>query len=166
MNYFTAGAAAHGKLLIKSDGMAWRPLVHVGDISRAFLAALDAEGKAVKGEIFNVGSLEENYQVRDVAEIVRKVFPACEVEYADGAGPDARSYRVDASKIERRLGFKLEWDVEAGVREMKGAFERYGLTAADLDGPRFHRMPKLKQLLAEGAVDRDMKLRAEAPAGV
>ncbi len=162
VNYFTAGAATAGKLLLRSDGMAWRPLVHVRDIARAFAAVLDAPAAAVTGEIFNVGSLQENYQVRDVVEIVRSVFPGCEAEYADGAGPDARSYRIDAAKIERALGFELESNVEAGVREMKEAFERYGLGADDVDSPRFHRMPKLQRLLSDGVLDRDMSFRRPA----
>ncbi|MCB1022255.1 MAG: SDR family oxidoreductase [Acidobacteria bacterium] len=164
VNYFTAGAAAWGKLTVKSDGLAWRPLVHVKDIARAFSAVLDAEAAAVAGEIFNVGSVKENYQVREIIDIVKTVIPSCEVEYAEGAGPDARSYRVDASKIERTIGFELDWTVEQGVREMKAAFDEYGMTAADLEGPRFHRMPKLKQLLASGAVREDMSVCAAAAA--
>ena len=166
VNYFTAGAATQGKLLLRSDGMAWRPLVHIRDIARAFLAVLDAPAAAVNGEIFNVGSLAENYQVRDIVDIVQKVFPGCTAEFADGAGADARSYRVDAAKIERTLGFSLAWNVEKGVREMRKAFESYGMSASDLDGPRFHRMPKLKALLAEGALDADMQFRRSALAEV
>ena len=164
VNYFTAGAASKGALLVRSDGLAWRPLVHVKDICRAFLAVLDAPADAVNGEIFNVGSLTENYQVRDIAEIVKRVIPRCAVEYADGAGPDARSYRVDAAKIERAIGFGLEWTVEAGVREMKRAFDEYGMPEEDLDGPRFHRMPKLRALLRQGLVSEDMSVRQEATA--
>ena len=165
VNYFTAGAAARGALTVRSDGMAWRPLVHVKDICRAFAAVLDAPAEAVNGEIFNVGSLGENYQVRDIAEIVQRVVPGCSVEYAEGAGPDARSYRVDAAKIERALGFSLAWTVEDGVREMKRAFDEYGLPVEDLDGPRFHRLPKLKQLLREGVVREDMTLALAEVAG-
>ncbi len=165
VNYFTAGAATKGQLLVRSDGLSWRPLVHVKDICRAFMAVVDAPADAVNGEIFNVGSLQENYQVKDLTEIVRRVFPECEVEYAADAGPDARSYRIDAEKIERTLGFGLEWDVEKGVREMKEDFERNGLTEQDIDGPRFHRMPKLKELLSRGVVREDMSVVEHAVAG-
>ena len=165
VNYFAAGAATMGKILMLSNGLAWRPLVHVRDICRAFLAVLEAPAEAVRGEIFNVGSLRENYQVKELAEIVRRVFPACALEYAASAGPDARSYRIDAGKIERAIGFEPEWDVEAGAREMQEAFEHHGLTSADLDGPRFHRMPKLQALLRQGAVRDDMSIRQEAAAG-
>jgi nucleoside-diphosphate-sugar epimerase len=166
VNYFAAGAAAMSSLLVRSDGLSWRPLVHVKDICRAFLAMLDAPAASVNGQIFNVGSLRENYQVKQLAEIVCRVFPECTVEYAKDAGPDARSYRISAAKIEEALGFGLEWNVEDGVREMKTAFERYGLPPRDLDGPRFHRMPKLKQLLSQGAVREDMSIRQAAPTGV
>jgi nucleoside-diphosphate-sugar epimerase len=83
-----------------SDGMAWRPIVHVEDIARAFAAALAAPRSAVFNQALNIGSMEENYRVRDIADIVRSAFPGCEVEYSGQGGTDPRNYRVDFTKIE------------------------------------------------------------------
>ena len=87
------------KCFIQSDGTPWRPLVHIEDISRAFLAVLDAPREIVHNQAFNVGELPENYQISDVAEIVREVSPAPDRRIAEGGGPDPRCYRVDCSKI-------------------------------------------------------------------
>ena len=99
LNNLVAWAVTTGKIHLKSDGTPWRPIVHIEDISRAFIAALEAPVEAVFNEAFNVGQTAHNYQISDLAEIVADVVPGCEVELAEGAGPDTRSYRVSFEKI-------------------------------------------------------------------
>ena len=113
VNNLTAWAVTTGKVMLKSDGTPWRPLVHIEDISRAFLLVLDAPRDLVHGAVFNVGSSDENYRIREVAEIVGDVVPDCEVSFADGASPDKRDYRVDCGHIARTLGYRTTWDVQA-----------------------------------------------------
>ena len=103
LNNLVAWAYATGKVFIKSDGTPWRPIVHIEDISRAFLAVLEAPLDLVHNEAFNVGRSEENYRIRELAEIVRETVPGTEIEYAADAGPDKRCYRVDCGKIQRVL---------------------------------------------------------------
>ena len=153
VNNFVGVAFTTGELVMQSDGTPWRPLVHIRDISRAFLAVLEAPRAAIHNEAFNVGSTDENYQVREVADIVRSVIPGCSVRYREGAGPDPRCYRVDCSKLDRHLpgGFKTEWNVERGARELHDSFVRHGLTHDQF--ARYMRINRIQQLMADGQLD-------------
>ena len=108
-----------GLIYLKSDGSPWRPIVHIEDISRAFIAALEAPEERVHNEAFNVGSTAHNYRIRDIAEIVADVVPGCRLEIASDAGPDTRSYRVNFAKIARVLpAFKPQWDARRGAEQL------------------------------------------------
>jgi nucleoside-diphosphate-sugar epimerase len=157
VNDFVATAAREGRIVIKSDGTPWRPLVHVEDICRAFLAVLEADRAAVHCHAFNVGQTEENYRVSELADCVRQAFPGCRVELAPGGGPDKRCYRVDCSKIRRKLPhFAPQWTVPAGVRELRAAFIHSDMRAAAADS-RYFRLPTLRRLLAEGRLAADLR---------
>ena len=119
MNNLTAWAFTTGQVLLKSDGTPWRPIVHIGDISRAFIAALEAPREAVHAEAFNVGRTDENFRIQELAEIVVQVVPGSRLEYAEGAGPDKRCYRVDCSKIKSVLpAFEPVWTARKGIEEL------------------------------------------------
>ena len=110
-NNLVAWAVTTGRIHLKSDGSPWRPIVHIEDISRAFIAALEAPIEAVSNEAFNVGQTAHNYRIRDLAEIVAGVVPGCPIEFAEDAGPDTRNYRVSCDKIHRVLpAFQPQWD--------------------------------------------------------
>jgi nucleoside-diphosphate-sugar epimerase len=154
LNNLAAWAFATGSVLIMSDGTPWRPLVHIQDISRAVLAVLEAPAEKVRGQIFNVGRNEENYQVRELANIVRDVVPGCSIKYAEGGGPDIRCYRVDFTKFERTFpDYPLQWNARKGVQELYEAFRSYGLGAPDLTSPRFIRLNRVEQLLKIGEME-------------
>ncbi len=154
VNNLVAWAHTKGRILIKSDGSPWRPIVHVEDIARAFIAALTAPRDVIHAEAFNVGCNEENYRIRDLADIVGDVVAGSQVEYAKDGRPDARSYRVDFGKIRRLLpGFQPQWDARRGVEQLEVAYRDAGLTIEDVEGPRFHRGQSLRTLLASGRVD-------------
>lgn len=154
INDFVAAATVTGRILIKSDGSPWRPVVHVEDICRAFLAVLEAPREAIHNQAFNVGRTEENYRVRELAEIVRQIVTGCRIEYAPDGGPDKRCYRVDCGKIARQVpAFRPRWSVRRGVAQLYEAYRAVGLTAEDLDGPRYFRLRKLRELLDAGLLD-------------
>lgn len=158
LNNLVAWAYATGNILIKSDGTPWRPLIHIADISRAFLAVLDAPRELVHNQAFNVGLNEENYQIRDLAEIVKETVPGCTIEYAQDAGPDKRSYRVDFSKIYRVLPeFKPQWNVRKGAVELYEAYQTAGIKVEDFEGPRYKRIDHIKQLLHRGILDTNLR---------
>jgi nucleoside-diphosphate-sugar epimerase len=159
LNNLVAYACAKGDVLLKSDGLPWRPIVHIEDISRAFRAALEAPRECIHSEVFNVGITTENYQIREIAEIVEEVVPGSTIRYAPQAGPDKRSYRVDCSKISRLLpGFKPQWTARSGAEELYGRFQKIGLTVEDFEGPRYQRLAHLKHLLAGGLVDDEFRV--------
>jgi nucleoside-diphosphate-sugar epimerase len=161
LNNLVAWAYAKGRVHIKSDGTPWRPIIHIEDISRAFLAALAAPREAIHNQALNVGQTEENYRIRDLAEIVREVVPGSRVEYAEDGGPDPRCYRVDFGKIRRVLpDFKPQWNARRGAEELHDAYRAARLRVEDCEGPRFKRIDHLKQLLATGRVDETLRWRA------
>lgn len=164
LNDLVATALVTGRVLIKSDGSPWRPLVHVEDICRAFAAVLTAPREAIHNQAFNVGRTEENYRIADVAEIVRGAVPGSRIEYAPGGGPDKRCYRVDCGKIARGLpAFRPRWNVRRGARQLAEGLRDAGLTAADLHGGRFHRLATLQKQIEDGRIGPDLRWRRTAP---
>jgi nucleoside-diphosphate-sugar epimerase len=160
VNNLVAWAFTTGLVYLKSDGTPWRPLVHVEDISRAFVAVVEAPREAIHNEAFNVGQNTENYQIRDVANIVKEVVPNCRVEFAADAGPDKRNYRVDCSKIARVLpGFKPQWTVRRGAQQLYEAYKQIGLTLEEFEGPRYKRLKHLTSLMEAGVVDENLRRR-------
>ena len=158
LNNLTAWAFTTGKVLLKSDGTPWRPLIHVSDICRGFLAALRAPRERVCGQAFNVALAAENHRIRDIAEVVRDTVPDCELEFAAGAGPDTRCYRVDTHKIERMLPeFRPEWTISKGAQELYQSYRRVHLTPDAFEGPQFNRIAHIQQLLADGKLGRDLR---------
>lgn len=162
-NNLTAVAMTTGEVRLESDGTPWRPLVHVEDICRAFLAVLGAPREKVHAEAFNVGRAEDNVQVRDIAEMVRERVAGSILSFAEGAGPDLRNYRVDFSKLNDTFPhLDLRWTVRAGVDELALAYADAGLTYNDFTSSRFVRLRRINELLADGSVD-DMLRRRDAP---
>jgi nucleoside-diphosphate-sugar epimerase len=153
VNNLVGYAFTTGEVLIKSDGTPWRPLVHIEDISRAFLAAIEAPRKEVHAQAFNVGSNDENYQIRQVAEIVQEVVPGSRVTYAPGGEPDLRNYRVCFDKIHRTLPtFETRWNVRRGAEQLYRAFKELGLTLDDVRG-KYVRLARIRELQDAGRLD-------------
>ncbi len=164
VNNLTAVALTTGQVRLESDGTPWRPLVHIEDISRAFLAILEAPRDVVHDQAFNVGRAQDNVQVRDIAEMVRAAVPGSTVTLADGAGPDIRNYRVDFGKLESAFpDLKLRWSVRDGVAELLQAYTAYGLTHDDFVSARFVRLRRIRELLAAGAVDEMLYRTTSSP---
>ncbi len=163
VNNLTAWAVATGAVRLQSDGSPWRPLVHVEDICRAFAAVLDAPREVVHDEAFNVGRDEDNLQIRTIAELVRDRVAGSEVTFAAGAAADKRDYRVSFAKIAERLpAFQPRWTVHDGVAELYDAFIERGLRVEDLDGPRYIRLARIRELTAQGRLSPSLRWIAPA----
>jgi nucleoside-diphosphate-sugar epimerase len=157
VNNLVGFAITTGQVTIMSDGTPWRPLVHVEDIARAFLAGLQARREVIHNQAFNVGITEENYQIRDVAELVRVAVPHSRVVYAESGGPDLRCYRVDFSKLARTLPeFCPQWTVQRGIEQLASAYRQYDLTLQEFLG-RFVRLKRIKELLETGQLRADLR---------
>ena len=157
VNNLAAWAYTTGKVYLKSDGNSWRPLVHVEDISRAFIAALKAPTEKVNKEAFNVGRNEDNYKIREVAKIIEATIPGSKAEFAGSASPDKRNYRVDCTKIKEKLGFKAEWDVKRGAQQLYESYKKYGLSLEEFEGEKYRRISHVKKLLKEKKITRTLK---------
>lgn len=160
LNNLVAGAATSGVIHLQSDGTPWRPIVHVEDIARAFLAGLAAPEDTVRNQAFNVGQTDHNYRIRDIARIVSEVVPGCEWSVAPDAGPDPRSYRVSFEKIGRMLpGFRPKWDARKGAEQLYAAYRAAALSAETFLSPRYQRIGQIRQLMADGRLDANLRRR-------
>ena len=158
LNNLVAFAVTKGSIYLKSDGTPWRPIAHIEDISRAFIAALEAPEQAVFNQAFNVGQTAHNYRIRDIAEIVAEIVPGCRLEFAPDAGPDNRSYRVSFDKIARVLpNYKPQWDARKGAEQLYQAYLMAGVTFEDFEGPRYQRIAHIRKLLADGILGTDLR---------
>jgi nucleoside-diphosphate-sugar epimerase len=161
LNNLVAWAFASGSVFLKSDGTPWRPIVHIADISRAFIAVLKAPVATVHNQAFNVGRTDQNFRIREIADIVKETVPNCEIEYAKDASPDLRNYRADFGKIARVLpSFKPAWDARAGARELLESYRSIGLKVEDFEGPRYKRIDQIKLLMSSGRLATDLRWAA------
>ena len=160
LNNLAAWAHTTGRIRLLSDGMAWRPLVHVGDVAKAAHALLDAPEENIRGEAFNIGTDEQNYLVRQLAEVLAEVT-GCAIEIAEGSSADERSYRVDFSKIASTFpDLEFEWDAERGAQELVEAYREIGLTKEEFDGDRYIRIRRLRSLWDERTLDAELRWRS------
>jgi len=157
INNLVAWAHTTGKILLKSDGTPWRPLVHIEDISQAVICALKAPREVVHGLAVNVGDNSENYQMRDLANMVKDVVPNCELEYADDAGPDTRCYRANFDKIHKVFpDFKTRWTARKGVEQCYNSYVKFGLNRDEYEGIKYKRIAYIENLIAEGKLDSNL----------
>lgn len=158
LNNLAGWAYTTGEVRILSDGTPWRPLVHVQDIGRAFLALLAAPRAVSHNQVINIGSSQQNYRVRELAGFVQQALPESRVSYADGGSPDPRSYRVDFAKLNRLLpDFQPLWDAQSGARQLAQAYQQSGLNLDDFNGPRYVRLAQLQTLSAAGQLDANLR---------
>jgi nucleoside-diphosphate-sugar epimerase len=158
MNNLVAWAHTTGRVFLKSDGSPWRPIVHVEDIARAYVAALEAPAARVAGQAFNVGRTDQNFRIRELATIVKRIVPVCEVAFALDAGPDKRCYRVNCDKINDALpDSRAVWDAERGARQLYSAYLANGLARDEFEGPTYQRLAHLRDLISIGVVGADLR---------
>jgi nucleoside-diphosphate-sugar epimerase len=158
LNNLVAWAYTTGSVLLKSDGTAWRPIVHCEDMSRAFIAALETPQDLVHNEAFNVGITAENFRVREIAEIVKETVPGSSVQFANCAEPDQRSYRVDFTKITGTMkGFTPKWNARLGAKQLYDMYKAIGVTVEEFEGPKYRRITCLENKLKAGLLTADIR---------
>jgi nucleoside-diphosphate-sugar epimerase len=160
LNNLSGLAWTTGEIAMVSDGTPWRPLVHILDIAEAVACVLAAPRSVVHNQIFNVGSTEQNYRVREIAEIVADIFPGCSTSFGT-RDQDNRSYRVSFDKISAGLpGFRCRYDAASGARQLRQVFERIGLTREDFEGKNYTRLKQLNYLISTNQIDDDFYWRS------
>jgi nucleoside-diphosphate-sugar epimerase len=158
LNNLVAWATTTGRIYIKSDGKPWRPIVHIADISRSFLAVIEAPRERIHNESFNVARSGENYRIRELAEIVRETVPGCRIEFAPDAGPDKRCYRVNCEKITRVLpNFQPQWTARQGAQELYDAYRAVGISLEEFEGEKYKRIAHIKKLMSDGLIGADLR---------
>jgi nucleoside-diphosphate-sugar epimerase len=163
LNDFVASALTTGRVVIKSDGTPWRPIVHIRDIIAAMLCVLEAPKSAIHNATFNVGQTEENYRISELAEIVTATVPGSKIEYFPGGGPDKRCYRVNCGKVRRVLpNFLPRWTARKGAQELYESYQAVGLTSDDLQGSQYFRVKHIQKLRDSGELDSSLQWKTEA----
>ena len=158
LNNLMAWAFTTSKILLKSDGTPWRPVVHIEDISRAFIAVLHAPREKIHNKAFNVGKNSENYQIRELADFVKMTVPECSIQFSNDAGPDKRSYRVDFSKYEKHFpDYKLKWNAILGTQDIYTSYMKFGLKKEEYEGEKYKRIEHIKYLLRTGQLDSTLR---------
>jgi len=158
VNNLVCAAITTGFVKLLSDGTAWRPLIHVEDMANAFIQILKSPYDKVSGEIFNVGTNEDNFTVKQIAEFVSEVVTDSKIEYAKNASKDSRSYRVSFDKIQNQLGFKTKWKLKKGITNIYEIFKAKKLTEKDFNDEKFYRVHYLKWLLKNGTLDSNLRI--------
>jgi nucleoside-diphosphate-sugar epimerase len=158
LNNLSGWAFTTGKIMMESDGSPWRPLAHVGDISRAFAAVLEAPRERVHNKAFNVGLTEDNIQIKDIAKIVAETIPNCQIEFAKGASPDTRCYKVNCNRLFQVLpNFQPKWNIRRGARELYESYKKHGLTLEEFEGPKYQRIGQIRKLIKDGTIDETLR---------
>jgi nucleoside-diphosphate-sugar epimerase len=158
LNNLVAWAFTTGSVLLKSDGTPLRPVVHIEDIARAFIAVLEEPREKIHDEALNVGRTDESFRIREIAEIVQKTVPNCRLEYASSASSDVRTYRVNCNKIRHVLpAFRPQWTAARGAKELLESYQRVGLKQVEFEGPRYRRLAQLQQLIQAGRLDETIR---------
>lgn len=163
VNNLSSWAYLTGEIAIKSDGTPWRPIVHIEDFCRAFIAALKAPAEKIHCEALNVGINKENYRVKEIAFEVQKKIPGSKVKILNETGGDERSYRVDFSKIKSALpDFEPRWNLGKGISELLEAYAKYNLTLDDFNSGKYFRIKTIKSFMDSGRMDERLLLRGGA----
>jgi len=151
LNNLVAWAVATARIHLNSDGLAWRPLVHVSDVARAYLAVLEADPALVRGETFNAGNTGQNYRIRELAAMVRQHLPETSIELAERAPADRRNYRVSCDKIAATLAsYRTAWTAAAGIDELHRFLSEREVGVSDFEGPACNRLQHLRRLVEDG----------------
>lgn len=159
LNNLVAWAHTTGRVLLKSAGTSWRPIVHIRDISQAFVAMLEAPAAQVRNRAFNVGAPGENFRIRELAEIARDTVPGSHIEFAEGASPDQRNYRVDCRRLPSVVrDYRPRWNARKGAAELYRAYKQADVTLEEFEGSRYSRIAHLEKLLATGVLRSDLRM--------
>ena len=158
LNNLVGWAVLTGAVRLMSDGSAWRPIAHVEDVSRAFLAVLTAPRDTIRDQVFNVGVNAENYRVRDIASIAVDAVPGSALEFAGTGDADPRNYRADFSKLPAAVpSYRPIWNARSGAEELCRFYGQSGMTAHEMQGPRFVRVKRLAQLRDSREIDSSLR---------
>ena len=156
VNNLTCSAFTTNQVKLLSDGTAWRPLVHVEDMSNAFISVLNAKNSEVNNQAFNVGTNDDNYTVKEIAQKVEQIIPNSSITYAEDANKDSRSYRVDFTKIKQYLGYETKWNLDKAITEIYNLLKIKKFTEEDFKNKKYYRVAYIKWLIENNKLDNNL----------
>ena len=159
-NAFVAYAFTNKLIEIKSDGTPWRPVTHIRDITAAFMACIEAPAELIQNQVFNVGTEDNNYTVRQLAETAQKCVPNTELTFT-GEHIDPRSYRVSSKKILDTLKdyYKPQWNIEKGASDLLVFYKSVNFDSDTFNSYKCTRLKCLKKRIEEGTLDGDLRAK-------
>ena len=158
-NNLVACAYTTGRIEIKSDGTPWRPVVHIRDVARAFIAGLEAPAHLVSGQSFNVGIRNGNFTIRELAEAAQRIIPGSTLMFTGEHGPDSRTYKISFKKIFDLLNeyYKPEWDLDRGGKELIQFFKKINFTEEEFKGRACNRLKQINYLIKEKKLNKNLQ---------
>ena len=154
-NNFLANAYTKKKIIIKSDGTPWRPILHVRDACNSIIACIEAPEELINKKAYNVGINNGNYTVNELASSVKRILPDSEIIYTNEHGNDSRTYKVSFKRIlsELKNYYKPKYDLDSGGLELLDYFKKVKFTTKDLDEEKTIRLNKLKKLRKDNTIN-------------
>ena len=155
-NNLLANAYTKNKIIIKSDGTPWRPILHVRDACNSIIACIEAPSELINNKAYNVGIKDGNYTVNQLADAVKKIIPSSEVIYTNEHGNDSRTYKVSFKRILSELKdyYKPKYNLDLGGYELLNYFNKVKFKLDDLEKEKTIRLKKLKKLRQFNIVDK------------
>lgn len=157
VNSLSGFAKTQGTIMILGDGTPWRPLVHIKDISFAFIACLKSKRELIHAQAFNVGDDKENYQIKTIAEEIKKYFSDCQIEIKQKNANDTRNYMVTFEKIKNKLGYRISYSLSSGVKEIVETYDRINLNKEVFEHRNYTRLLQIEYLIERGLIDNQLK---------
>ncbi len=172
VNMFVGMAMTTEKIVLNSNGIAWRPNVHINDVVIAFLQSIELDYNDGKLLTLNVGEENNNHQIIDIAEKVSQSIDGCSVEFLNQNpsldkenlikdsnikdGVDVRTYKLSFAKIKSILSFKCKWTLENGINEMIAKFNKIKLSNSQFNSIEYYRLRKVKDLFNKGIISEEL----------
>jgi len=157
VNDFVGSGISRGRVVMKTAGRAWRPLIHVEDLARIYTSILALPDDQVHNEVINIAHTEENYRVIDIADAVTEEIPHC-IRTTTEDVFDPQSYRVNGTKLVNLMpDVKFRWTLSRGIRQLRIAMLAAGITPADWRCDRFRRTPRLQSLMEQGQLSAELR---------
>jgi nucleoside-diphosphate-sugar epimerase len=158
LNNLVATAYTTGKVVLQGNGKVWRPVSHLYDVCAYFAHVLAAPIETIHNQAFNCGDDSLNHEIIELARFAAEAVPGSEIVILDRTDADQRTYKVDFTKFRAAFpDFVFQWNAKRGAQDLYRQFDRIKLDAETVSGHGFTRLKTLKQLMAEGRVDHDLR---------
>lgn len=157
VNNLVTTALAFGQIRIMSDGTPWRPLIDVRDLSDIFIEFLETKKRTISGKVINIGFNENNFQVKNLVDEVKKQLQKCKIIYTGEHGSDTRSYKVKFDLFKKLFpDVKQRWNLSRSVKNMINNLEKSGFDKKDFESGVYKRLTIIKRLIEAKKINKDL----------